>query len=740
MFKSWIKRTIFIFLIIGSFALSFVFAQSYDSDRMIPSFDEISPFVDSNRYTHQKAETYAFNTQDPFLDALEIETDSGLLSVDLASLAFQIENSRGYIWSSTIDYDREGFANTFKNRVRSALIIESFNTNNNNFAITEENLFEPGTTITVTEITNGFHAHITFGRTKIKVGLYVTFDSGILNVYIPQDEIVEGDVFKLSTIKVYPYFGAVIETETPGYVFLPDGIGALYDYKASDPSIGSNYQKEFYGRNMSYNLETDLSNFQNLGKSIYAPVYGFVHGVNQQAVFAYVTEGAPYGRLNLYFPSRNRGVTTVFSEYVYRRTYSQPIDRLGNVISLLQGEKNKFDVNITYHFLENEDANYVGMANTYRNLLDIEHTTSNLNDIPFRMDIIGLEKRDGLLWAETEVMTRLEDVSNMLSDLSLSGINHTYVTLHGFTKDGVTWSPPYYEKLSSRIGSSKELTEIKEASTYLLFGTEYMKASNRSRGFTQYFDLAKKISDQTYRYQSSTDIKYLLEHEKTRALLNSSFDALSSYDVDGYLIGSFGNMLYQDYQNSDSLNDQITWMQELLSSKDEMIVLYDAFDYMFEVMDAYFDMPMYSSQYIVFDDTVPFLSIALSGVMPLFAPYANFYPYARDELLRLIDFHVYPSFILTNRSSKFLQDTSLEFIYTSSYRDLNDAIKTYYHFVNDALKYVYGEKIIARDVISNGVVRVTYENDVSIIINYLDRPYNDQGTIIQAKNYVVKNN
>lgn len=737
MFKPWVRRILFILLIISSITLSFVFAQNYESERDIPSFDEVSPFVDSNRYTHKKAETYAFNTQDPFTDALEIETDHGVMSVDLASLAFQIENNRGYIWSSTIDYNREGFANTFKNRARSALIIESFNTNNNNFAITEENLFEPGTEIEVTEIENGFHAEIVFGRTKTEVGLYVTLNDGVLNVYLPQDEIIEGDVFKLSTIKVYPYFGAVIETETPGYIFLPDGVGALYDYKASDPSIGSNYQKEFYGRNMSFNLETDLSNFQNIGKSIYAPVYGFVHGINQQAVFAHVNEGAAYGRLNLYFPSRNRGVTTVFSEYVYRRTYSQPIDRLGNVISLLQTDRHAFDVSINYHFLENNDANYVGMAKTYRDILNLNPMTSSYDDIPIRTDIIGLEKRDGLLWPETEVMTRLSDVTRMLSDLSTSDINHTYVTLHGFTKDGVTWSPPYYEKLSSKMGSAKELSEVSDASTYLLFGTEYMKGSTRSRGFNQYFDLAKKISDQTYRYQSDTDIKYLLEHAKVRSLLNSSFDALSTYDIDGYAISSMGNMLYQDYQNSETLNDQIAWMKALLGSKDETIILYDAYDYMFDVMDAYFDMPMYSSQYVIFDDTVPFLSIALSGYMPLFAPYANFYPYARDELLRLIDFHVYPSFVLTEKSSKFLQDTSLEFIYSSSYRDLNDAVKTYYHFVNDALKHVYGESIMYREVIQNGVIKVTYSNETIIYINYLDEPYNHQGTIIQAKNYVV---
>ena len=55
---------------------------------------------------------------------------------------------------------------------------------------------------------------------------------------------------------------------------------------------------------------------------------------------------------------------------------------------------------------------------------------------------------------------------------------------------------------------------------------------------------------------------------------------------------------------------------------------------------------MYSSQYLQFTDTVPFLAIALRGELDLFGANANFYAYARDELLRLIDYGIYPSLLL----------------------------------------------------------------------------------------------
>ncbi|HPG43966.1 MAG TPA: DUF5696 domain-containing protein, partial [Acholeplasmataceae bacterium] len=143
------------------------------------------------------------------------------------------------------------------------------------------------------------------------------------------------------------------------------------------------------------------------------------------------------------------------------------------------------------------------------------------------------------------------------------------------------------------------------------------------------------------------------------------------------------------------------------------------------------------SHYVTFDDTVPFLSIVLSGSIPLYGPFANFYPYAKDELLRLIDFGVYPSFIITEESSKLLLETNLESIYASSFDDIKPAIYRYYNFVNDALKHVIGEQIVARDVIDEGVVKVTYSSGTYIVINYLDIPYTYLAETIDAKGYRV---
>ncbi|MDX9692419.1 MAG: DUF5696 domain-containing protein, partial [Acholeplasmataceae bacterium] len=170
---------------------------------------------------------------------------------------------------------------------------------------------------------------------------------------------------------------------------------------------------------------------------------------------------------------------------------------------------------------------------------------------------------------------------------------------------------------------------------------------------------------------------------------------------------------------------------------EKKIALFDANDYVWKHMGAYFNFPMYSSQFLIFDDTVPFLPIALSNTMDLYGPYANFYPYAKDELLRLIDFNIYPSFIVTHKSSKYLQKTGLESIYSSRFSDLDHVIVTYYDFVNDALKHTINAHITNRVILANGVVKVTYSNDVYIIINYTDETVTEDVNVIEPKGYYV---
>jgi hypothetical protein len=706
------------------------------SDQPLPSFSQITDYVSSNRYTQVDDLTVVTSpyTVDP--EHTVIPTELGNVYLDMSSLSFMIENERGYMFSSTIDFSTSGLSNNWQRRVRSAIHIYSYNTNTANNARTEEFILSENTSKTTRIIDNGFESTIRFGISRIAITLKVQFLSEGIVVEIPNESIVESGSFKIASLYVYPYLGAVKEDTIPGYMFVPDGVGALVRYPKA--ATTNPYAKEFYSPNLSFNTESNLNRMISEGTQLYAPVFGFVHGIEQNAMFATIESGAENGVLTINYAGNLTPYNAIFTEFIYRRIYNQPIDKAGNVITLMQENRNPIDIRIKYQLLVNEDASYVGMAKAYREQLissnQLTRQTKSVGNIPLKLESIGLVKKDGILFADTIVMTKVNALRAMIESLSMDNI---IVTYDGFTNTGASWDGPTYGGLSNRLGSAKDIEDLKAQVSALYFVTDALKASSRSGDYQGFTDLAKKINEQSYRFVEIDHNRFLIKHSKVKSSFESTERRLSKYDVDGLAVHSLGNTLYADYGTGVSLGQSIELFQTLLSESTMKIALYDAYAYLWGQMDAYFDLPMYSSQYLSFSDTVPFIPIVLKGSMDLFGSNANFYDYARDQLLRSIDYGVNLSFVVTEASSKHLQDTALRHIYTSRFTDLKPAIETYYAFVNGALSFVQGQTIESRTILQEGVVKVVYEDDTTIYVNYLNQMVIAEGRVVLPKNYIV---
>lgn len=706
------------------------------ADQPLPSFSQITDYVSSNRYTQVDDLTAVTSpyTVDP--EHTVIPTELGNVYLDMSSLSFMIENERGYMFSSTIDYTTSGLSNNWQRRVRSAIHIYSYNTNTANNARTEEFILSENTSKTTRIIDNGFESTIRFGISRIAITLKVQFLSEGIVVEIPNESIVESGSFKIASLYVYPYLGAVKEDTIPGYMFVPDGVGALVRYPKA--ATANPYSKEFYSPNLSFNTESDLNRMISEGTQLYAPVFGFVHGIEQNAMFATIESGAENGVLTINYAGNLTPYNAIFTEFIYRRIYNQPIDKAGNVITLMQENRNPIDIKIKYQMLVNEDASYVGMAKAYREQLissnQLTRQNPSVGNSPLKLESIGLVKKDGILFSDTIVMTKLNALRTMIESLTMDNIMVAY---DGFTNTGAAWDGPTYGGLSNRLGSAKDIEALKAQVAALYFVTDAVKASSRSGDYQGFTDLAKKINEQSYRFVEIDHNRFLLKHSKVTSSFEATERRLSKYDVDGLAVHSLGNTLYADYGTGVSLGQSIEIFQTLLSEATMKTALYDAYAYLWGQMDAYFDLPMYSSQYLSFSDTVPFIPIVLKGSMDLFGSNANFYDYARDQLLRSIDYGVNLSFIVTEASSKNLQDTALRHIYTSRFTDLKPAIETYYAFVNGALSFVQGQTIESRTVLQEGVVKVVYEDDTTIYVNYLDQMVIADGRVVLPKNYIV---
>jgi hypothetical protein len=158
---------------------------------------------------------------------------------------------------------------------------------------------------------------------------------------------------------------------------------------------------------------------------------------------------------------------------------------------------------------------------------------------------------------------------------------------------------------------------------------------------------------------------------------------------------------------------------------------------MYGYMNAYYDMPLSNSGYIYMTDTVPFIQIVLAGYVPYYGSALNFSSNLQEDLLKHADFGIYPSYFVTHDVTAKILNTKSNWIYTSSYSQWSQTIKQTYQWLDDLLAPVYGQEIVARDVLEAGVVATTYANGKQIIVNYNSQPITTGGIAVQGKGAVL---
>jgi hypothetical protein len=103
----------------------------------------------------------------------------------------------------------------------------------------------------------------------------------------------------------------------------------------------------------------------------------------------------------------------------------------------------------------------------------------------------------------------------------------------------------------------------------------------------------------------------------------------------------------------------------------------------------------------------------------------------------MIDFHMYPSFILSEEKASMLKDTDIAYYFTTQFDLWKDTVVSQYEYVNNALSSVAGVGMVARTVIDSGFVQVVYENDVVIYINYTSEDKFVEDGVVPAMDYLI---
>jgi hypothetical protein len=623
-----------------------------------------------------------------------------------------------------------------------------------------------------------YRLDVTFDVIDVMVSVHIYLTSSGLEFEIRDDEINGNDTNQIAAFIFSPFLGAsggqqlifdmaemdypratqaVPKPRIPGYIFLPDGSGALMRFQDNTTSL-STYIGDVYGPDMSSG--TYHYRYQNPYvpmKDPSMPVFGIAHGNRQAAFVAYATSGAEYMEI-IGSPHNNRTpYNYVYSRFTYNQLYQQIYNQSGAGYPTLYDERNHFNASLKYDFLQGDGttddypADYVGMAKKYRDhLIEVGILNNNLiasDQMPIRLDFIMSDAMNNLIGTRDVVVTTIDQVKEILTQLHGDGIQNINSGLYGYQKGGITLGdkdrPDWIGAIGSRRNFENVIGDLNDLGIDVSLALDYVTIYEEQMSLLG--NAAKHLNgwytrEHMFREVGPVEDMYFARPTLVASWMKSHEKRVRSLGMQSMTYAGMTNQLYGDYGRSlIDIQGVIDLYQNTLNTIGESYAInaVNPNQYLWAYVSRYLQSPMFTSQYLIQTDTVPFLQIVLSGSMEVYATYANFSFYTETDILRMIDYNVYPSFILTHDPSYELISTNSSNFYSTEFNLYEDLIHHIYRRMNGAYESVLGSQWIDRMVVSPGVIVNRYANGVEIVINYTNDIQTYNGRSISPLNYRV---
>lgn len=618
----------------------------------------------------------------------------------------------------------------------------------------------------VSYIDDGFKCAFNYDKLGISYNLYVTIDDSRLNVSLPSDEIVEvpfiekktgfkrdenGNLVKdengkyvqeivetehnflIKSLTFFQYLGSSFmeedDTWLNGYIFIPDGSGALIRYQ-NQSIFRSAYVKNVYGDDKGIDDTLQSTRFLKEEATLTMPIFGVCHGVGKNAFLTVIEEGDSNATLEVRpYGYNNQNLETAFYKFNFRQSYNIKVaTSQTGTISSLNAEKYSGSIKYSYNFLTGDQSSYLGMAKCYKdNYLELVDRVEG-DKSPINLKVLAMDYKKGLFGKNYIALTKYNELLDIIKELESNEVNEFDIEYIGMYRGG-NFSGVIKPRIAYKLGSKKDYNTLinyisnngYSISAYLDPSVTYKESS---RGIT------KKINLSTFKTDSYGDLfdnAYVLNYQNLSKSITKYNNKFSKFGIDSLTIERIGSNLSsyryknRNYYREDS-KAQITGELEKLAEY-YGLGLYKANSYTFNYLSKYYDMYIESNSYTFITDSVPFVSLLLSGYSELYSSVINYTDDYELNALRLIEYNIYPSFIISKEESSLLRYTNFESKYACEYDRWKNIIIDYYKLVSNTLDSVRGAKMVSHKVLSSGVVLVSYSNNKAIIINYTDSNY-----------------
>ncbi len=704
----------------GDDQVTFKFVEKASNDRFVLAIDEASTFISvtdkTTGQTWYSNPPISVNT-DPYVQGMAKTDIRSVLHVSYTNASLKVKETNSYSGS---------------------VMKEAFE---------------------IKDVKDGVRVDYTFSEVKITIPVQYTLTDDGMKAEILYSELKEESTNVINTIDFLTYFGAAGEKDN-GYMVVPDGSGAIIEFNNSKNVDSMMYKKPFYGTDHSQTTESAIDSSRS--EKINLPVYGMVK--NGYGFLAEVVSGAETAYLKA-ATSGNRligGYNVVYTSADYRVTYELPL--MGQVSSETSNARyNAEDATslssyaVQYHFSDSKNTDYITLATKYREILT-ERGWLKKGEITetFYAEIYGAVSKKksfvGILYNARETLTSFEQAQAILKDLTDGGVNDISVQYVNFTNDFFSKDIEIKLDPSGSLGGKKALAALLDyangASIDVAAAADYVTIKTGGNGYSTFDDVADAINISPIKvfpvslngntFDQSKRPYYLVDPQKYADAIASLTAASKKHGYKAMYFDDEAVQLYSDlapggFQAERTSAEQAAKFAELANAGIKL-TMSNPNAYLFASADDMVNIPVCSSKEILFDEDIPFLQAVLRGMKNFGGESMNITDVSDESFLRHLEYGTNIRYSLIDATSEALLNTDHTFLYSATYSNFKDQIKTRFATVKKFGEAV-GDATMTAHSREDGVAITTYSNGVKVIVNYTDKAVTVDGQTVEAMGY-----
>ncbi|MBR4500911.1 MAG: hypothetical protein IKP22_03370 [Clostridia bacterium] len=588
------------------------------------------------------------------------------------------------------------------------------------------------------------------------VTMIYRLDGRDLLVEVPYSEIRYRADYPITYVTPLPMFGAA-GTDAEGYMFIPEGGGAIIRYNNGKLSQSA-YYANLYGWDYGVERKEAVSETRNA-----FPVFG---ATQSEGAFICIIEGArSYAGISADISGRYNSYNTISAKYnVLHAAQFNVSNKTAKLVYIYEAEVPEDTIVQRYRFVNS--TNYTDLANAYGDYL--RASVPNLADaqvsekFPVNVELIGAINKKvvkfGVPVDSVVATTTFDQARKILDELSGSGIEDLSVRMTGWANGGVRQKVLTGVHVLNELGGANGLKSLtaeaknRNVNLYLDGITCFAYNSGLFDGFIPFSNAARFATREqvrlypynivTYQKAEYLDDFYLTRPSYAAKNASNLIGALKGYSSSGVAFRDIGGLLSADYYPRDLVTREQVMQMNIDTMKEARaaglkVMIKEGNDYAIPYADMITDMNLTGQAYAIIDERIPFYQIALHGIRDYTGQAINLSGDYQTLLLECAEYGAGLNFTFMAENTRVLQDSRYSCYTSSGYSYWKEQVIPMILRYQEEMGGLNRIRIADHHRLAEEVTVTVYEDGTQVFVNYSGEDFLWGEVRVPARDYLI---